>query len=334
MPREVDRNRLPRISLVRELSCAILFCLVATSPLWAADWLDKRREAIETMTPSQREELDEKYQRFLKLPPATQEQLHELYDQLQTDPNGPRLQRIMQRYFDWLKTLSPGEQAELASQPSNQARVALVEQFKHDQEATAAGSHLTPEDSVALNDWVKKYAVKHESELKHEFPHWHSGPAGENGNHGAQLRAWYPWMRDKLPHISAVEIDDLASKLSQKPRAAIESNATTPDKEKLVQSWLQTIARLRFANRTMNPAMLAQFFQKLDKKEQQRLLDISDREQRQRELIRLYTQTHPHNGRSWPGGPGSPRFNGPGHPGPPPDKHVDQNDPTTSAGDK
>ena len=38
-------------------------------PLWAMDWLAERRQQVEQMTPAEKEELNEKYEKFLALPP-------------------------------------------------------------------------------------------------------------------------------------------------------------------------------------------------------------------------------------------------------------------------
>ena len=285
---------------------------------------------------------DEKYQRFLALPPATQDTLRLLNQQLSSGSDGARLRQVMQRYYDWLKTLTPAEQAELASQPNDDARVTKVEEIRHKQQAKAAGSHMAPTDLTAITEWVKKYAADHESELRHDFPHRHASPGGNSGasqSRAAQARAWFIWTRDRLPHISHEEIDALAAKLSQTPRAAINSKATYPEKEKLLQDWLQAIARTRFASRqgkNATPAMLTKFFQSLPKDEQKRLMEISDPEQRRHELGQDYRQAHPRSGRMHlgPGEDNGPHFDGPDHLGPPPGKHFEPDDSDAPASPK
>jgi hypothetical protein len=344
MPPKNPYLQLPRPSLVRELTAAICFCLVATSPLWAFDWLAENRATIEKMSPAEKADLDDKYQRFLLLPPATQDKLRLLQQQLNSDPNGERLRHVMQRYYDWLqKSLNPAQRAELAelaAKPSDTERLTMIERLRQDQEAQAAGSHMTGADMAAITEWMKKYAADHESELRREFPHWHSPSAnsGSNSHRSVQGHAGVLWIRDRLPPISPKEIDDLAAKLSQKPRAAINSQATYQAKEKLVQGWLQAIARTRFARQgsNLNAAKLTEYFRTLPKNEQTRLLEISDPERRRHELLRDYNEAHPRAGRmrsDSDGEVGGTHFDGPEHSGPPHGKHFEP-DASTPAGPK
>lgn len=305
---------LPRVSLARELFAAVAFCLVTTSPLWAFDWIGANRQEVAKMTPAEKEELNEKYEKFLALPAQQQEQLRLLHQQLEIDPTGDRLRRVMQRYYDWLKNLNTREQGGLLALTSDADRLAMITKLKQEQETQAAklsgGSHITRPDLQVISDWVKKYATAHEAELRKEPPQRsHGAPFGGPGEQGhermAQNRAWWIWTRDKTPPLSAEEIDDLATHLSPKPRAAITSQPTLHDKADLIHRWLQAIAWTRFTARqgmNVKPAVLAQFFETLPKAKQAELLKISDPDEQRHELRKLYFQYRRNNGPS-PGGP-------------------------------
>lgn len=316
MPREaicVDRSfggaKSPRALPLREMLAAVLLGLIAAAPLLAMDWLSEREQQVEQMTPAEKEELNENYEKFLALPPEEQEQLRELHQKLDTDPNGERLRGVMHRYYDWLKTLPAGQRADLLSLPIAD-RVAKIKTLKQHQEASAVklsdGSHLTTADVQVLSDWVRKYAAAHESELAKQMPPRHGEmhgdfPRGEKPGHErmGQFAAWRPWLGGKLPKVSKEEIDDLARHISAEPRRAIEALPNVSEQAELIHQWLQAIARTRFVGgggfgrqgRNVSSKALAKFFtHDLSKQEQDAISGISDKEEQHRELRRLYFQ--------------------------------------------
>jgi len=345
MPRDAGDSRSHRLSgpaPLREALAGLLLGLLATSPLWAMDWLAERQQEVERMTPAEKEDLNEKCQKFAALSTDQQDQLRQLHQQLEIDPNGERLRRVMQRYYDWLKTLTPGERADLLSLPLAD-RTAKIKTLKQDQEAWAAklsgGSHLTLHDVQVLSDWVKKYSAAHEAELAKDIPPRRHGPGfGQGPNSGGSQpfpvmdqaahdrmvlnSAWRHWSGDKLPTVSQTEIDDLANQLSTKPRGELESQHTLHDKAEIVHKWLQAIGRTRFSSGfgkqggNVNRKELAKFFEHLPKDEQDKLIRITDKEEQNRELRKLYFQYRRAQGFSaGAGGDGEPHFN---HLGPPP----------------
>jgi hypothetical protein len=295
----------------REAIGAILLALVATSPLWAASWLAERQQAVEKMSPAEKQDLNDEYKKFLALSTDQQDQLRALNRNLENDPQGERLRGVMHRYYDWLKTLRPDERADLLSLPLAD-RPARIKSLKQRQEAFAAklpaGSHLTPQDVQVLSDWVKTYAAAHEAELVKDFPAQRRGdfPGNEKfpGNDKAprerprQFTAWRPWLGPKLPNVSKEEMDDLAHQLSPEPRKVIDSRPTLPEKIELIHEWLQAIWRQRAGGggfgrhgRNVGPKELARFFENdLSKEEQDKLSHITDKDEQHRELQRLFLQ--------------------------------------------
>ena len=65
------------------------------------------------MSSDERNDLREKYDKFEALSPDEQDQLRRLHEQLESDPQGDKLRRLLLRYHEWLKTLTPGERADL-----------------------------------------------------------------------------------------------------------------------------------------------------------------------------------------------------------------------------
>jgi hypothetical protein len=321
-----------RTSPLREAMAAILLSLLATGPLWA-DWLADRRQLIEQMTPADKQELNEKFEEFEALPPEEQKKLRDLHEQLEVDPHGDHLRRVMQRYYDWLKTLSPGERADLRfdsnGQPLSTAeRLAQIKKLKQRQEAWAAklsgGSHLNIADVQVLTDWVKKYAAAHEAELAKDMPpQRHGEPAvTDEAAHQkmVQFSAWRHWSSDKLPNVSPEEIEHLTSQLSAEPRKEIAAQTTPQAKAEMIHQWLRAIRRARLAgnggfgggfNRqggNVNHNELARFFRDLPKAQRDELTKLPEDEMRH-ELRKLYMQHRRAEGSS-PGSAGKPGHHG------------------------
>lgn len=296
-------------TLLRELAAALLFCVVVTSPLWAAD-SEARRQAIETMTPAEKADLATKYQNFLKLSPEEQQKIRQLYDALEFDKDGDRLRGIMQRYYDWLASLDPNQQEQLIGTTDDDKRVALIAEIRKKQQVKAAALHMAAADSTAIDNWVKAWATAHPAELQRHTGnrlHGQFPPGEEMGERFQLARAYHVWAGDKLPNVSPKEIDDLAKSLTPKKQALIDNKPTFSEKAELVHDWLKTIAHQRLAhgfNRqgtNFSPQALAKFFQSLPKDEQQKILSITDPEEQKHEIRRRFMQSR----RSLEFGPGA-----------------------------
>ena len=159
----------------------------------------------------------------------------------------------MHRYYDWLKTLSPGEQAELLSLPIGRSR-------GKDQDAQATPRSLGRPSfrRLALDTRRRAGAVGLGQEIRGrargriaqrfppprhgDFPGGRSSGARKNGGSsppGALVG------RQTCRSVSKEEIDDLAHQLSAEPRKAIEAQPTLPDKAELIHQWLQAICAER-----------------------------------------------------------------------------------------
>jgi hypothetical protein len=289
--------------MVRKLLAAFGVLLLVAGPLWALDWLAQRREQVEQMSTDERDELREKYDKFEALAPDDQDQLRRLHEQLESDPQGDKLRRLLLRYHEWLKTLTPGERADLlALQPTE--RVARIKTLKREQEARAAsiagGPELLPRDVQALSRWIEQFGVDHETELLAVLK-----PArrqevkalDDAARHKAvTLIAWQHWRTgNKLPTVSAAAVEHLAEQLSPAPRRALEAKSPGQERVGVIHDWVQAIARTRFAGGLKPGSLisadeLTHFFQHdLTQAERDRLLALP-RDEMHRELRRLYSQ--------------------------------------------
>jgi hypothetical protein len=114
----------------------LAWMLAAGVSACAEESLAERRERIENLSPAQKQELLDDQEKFLKLDRKEQDRLTGLSRELEKDPQGPELRRVMQRYYDWLKTLPPYQRAQLRELPPEQ-RVKRVQALLDDQSRKA-----------------------------------------------------------------------------------------------------------------------------------------------------------------------------------------------------
>ncbi len=72
---------------------------------------------LETMSATEKKELQSKQERFYRLDEKEQDRLRRLHEELSQAPDAAQLQRVMERYASWLQTLPSGARADLLSLP-------------------------------------------------------------------------------------------------------------------------------------------------------------------------------------------------------------------------
>ncbi len=178
------------------LGCATI---VAPRAARADEALAERRERIETLSTAEKEEVLEHQKQLAKMTWSEQERLRWLSRELEKDERAAELREVMRRYYDWLKTLPPYVQAELAEMPP-QARVAKIKSLLESEEqgrkdAKGPGSRdlarmeayrralvkyggygvrmFDPDDVEGLLQWLDKYFAANGSQLLDEIslPH-------------------------------------------------------------------------------------------------------------------------------------------------------------------
>lgn len=223
--------------------------------------LKERLDEFVAMTPAQQAELMEHERLLAKLDPAKQERLRSLCQELHERPNAEELRKVMRRYYDWLTTLPPSVQAELAELPCQQ-RVARIQEMLAGQAKKAPkgpGPQATgwadpyrravlqygggrarffhPDDMVGLLEWLDTYVAKRGSELLKEI----SSPAQreELGRQIAQMAAikdtlhrhelvaalMLRWQLDhpgKMPKLEDSDLKQMQESLSETTRRQLQ----------------------------------------------------------------------------------------------------------------
>jgi len=258
MTRDPALRLAPRPALCAAAGVCALAGLLVPGVGRGEETLAERRARVETLGSAEKQELLEHQKRFLKLEPAEQERLRRLSRQVDDDPQAAELRRVMQRYYDWLKTLPPYQRAQLAELPP-EARVKRVQQLLT--EPARKGGRSTawaelarrewrsggfpdrrwrppkrpdPADVAGLFAWMDDYAKRHGKQLLEKLP----GPQRGRLLQGLATEKdvlrrnemlgwiWLWWQLDnrgKAPALSEKELADLRSRLSLATRERLES---------------------------------------------------------------------------------------------------------------
>jgi hypothetical protein len=234
--------------------------VLATLPAWtrAEDDPAERRARIESLSPAEKQEILDHQQKFLKLDPAEQERLRRLSRELEDDPQGPELRRVMQRYYDWLKTLPTYQRAQLLELPAEE-RVKRIQELQAEQSRrTGKGAawgelarrewrggdlpgmpkrppkRLDPADMEGLFTWMDAYAKSHSSQMLEKLPDAHrkrvkqeleslTDPVRRQELIGWIWLWWQLDSRGQQSSINDQDLADLRSRLSPATREKLES---------------------------------------------------------------------------------------------------------------
>lgn len=227
------------------VGCALALAslLVACAGLWADD-LQQLRRRLETMSAQEREELMRKRNRFYDLPLEEQQRLRQFHQEVTTAPDAQKLQAVMARYHDWLKTLQPGERAELRGLPPDK-RIVRIKQLLENQALQRfrqlTESKLEPADAQQIFQWLREYVTRHEDELVQSMP-----PNEQNAYREAidprfkgflLTRALLRQDVEKL-NISNEEVADLLARLSPSARSLLPKETEPQQRNRLIRTWI------------------------------------------------------------------------------------------------
>jgi hypothetical protein len=309
---------------------AVAFMFAIASGAMATDDRAARRLAISQMPIAEQQELLRKQEQFLALPTDEQNRLRTLQAAIDADPKSEQLNRVLKQYHEWLKTLSPGERAELA-ELSPADRVAKIKQFQQRQRTAKLQVQrteaLTPQDMRVVLRWTQDLLWEHREKLFKDMPEsWRKKLEREDvrGQRRALLyAATFPGRKSSGPHplsmVKQSDVSALADKLSPTAKEELAKTTDLSEQRKIVRGWIGA------SMHELEPSWqrprklplvveqeLTQFFERdLRPSQRERLLNLPN-EQMREELRRMYFQRE----RLESGGP---EDRGPPPPGPPRD---------------
>jgi hypothetical protein len=281
----------------------------SASILTGLETTSQRREAVEKMSPQEREDLRTKFDKFKALSTDEQERLRRFEAQLNAEQQRDRLRRIMNLYHEWLKTLGPIERSELKDL-AIAPHIEKIRSLQHAQEAKLAaqggGPKFWKHDGDVLYAWETEFAKNHRQELLDDLPpvEWQKrfGAAASFDDPRMLLaNARYHWRsglvgEGKKVSVSEGEVQQLMDKLS--PEAQKHLQPQTPQQRiKTIGIWVGMFRQARLADRPPGegPPQVSQdelnkFFEGLSAKEKDALTALPNDDDFNRALRMKYFQ--------------------------------------------
>ncbi len=296
--------------------------------LLTEDVLAERRERIEKLSPAQKQELLEHLEKFRKLPPEEQDRLRRLSRELENAPRSAELRLVMQRYYDWLKTLPAYQRAQLRELPPEQ-RVKRVQALLEEQarrpgrgetwgelarRESGAGNvsgskktprRLDPADMEGLFAWMDDYTRRNTDQMLARLPPKDRERVRQELKRVTdplrrqELIAWI-WLwwqldnRGQPPSFTDRDLADLRSRLSPATREKLE--ARPPAEQWRTISGLFTAFMLRQHSarqagvpiQSVTEKEMADFFERELTAQQREFLITLPPDEMQRALWKMY----------------------------------------------
>ncbi|MCU0962451.1 MAG: hypothetical protein MUF48_20325 [Pirellulaceae bacterium] len=338
-PRPSSRRVALRVRAAAWLGLAWLAGVPATALGQTADESFEQRQAhLQSLSDAEKFHLLQDYRRFQELPTAEQDRLRQLHQQLTNDPDREQLEQVLERYYNWLRSLTPPERAEVLSLPADQ-RIERIRALMRTQDARrfrmmVGGFMMSPQDLTTIHEWFDQFLDEHAQAILATLP----------DEQYARLKQEYDPQRDRnllrflyfrnpspeLPRPSREDEARLQARVS-KPAQEVLALAGDEERSRVIQRWTGAAALSRLRT---NPSVeeLQQFAQESLSDAERFRLESLPRDRMYRELRMLYSQRQfggdPARGfprfrrggdGAWqlpPGGPGDPPPDGP--PPPPP----------------
>ncbi|HZZ27147.1 MAG TPA: hypothetical protein VFE46_03995 [Pirellulales bacterium] len=270
--------------------------------------LEERRAWVASLDPAQKIALRDELERFSALPPNQQLALRKLDEQLSADKNSDSLRRIMQRYYDWLKTLTPTDRFtvvdESAAVPDRMKAISNLRQ----REVQQALAMLDPtqmlfkdHDNAAVLRWMREFADIHEADLLSSSADSKRPETQKSDDRrrrrpvALSLQEWWGPSATSMPPVTATDIHSLQALLSPEKQQELDAQASLPDQIQLIRKWIQHAGELAVVNfgrnrNLPNAERLKQFEeQQLSADEKKELAALPPAE-RSRKLMELWNK--------------------------------------------
>jgi hypothetical protein len=256
-----------------------------------------RRRALGELPQAEIDALRRKKTQFDALELAEQERLRKLQQEVAVSPEATQWRELMERYNEWLKTISSAERAELRDL-SGVARADKVAQLIKAQEAERFAAllegRLGKEDLDKISDWLDEFVREHEEQILAALPSSLPGDFRkryrEADDFGRRRMLIFAMLRadpreGRLPRPSAAQVVALKGTLSEEAQQAWDA-ANEGDSAMLPPKWIAA-ALWSKAPPPVSEEELRKFFKSRDAKEREWLERLPP-ERMAWELRRLY----------------------------------------------
>jgi hypothetical protein len=296
------------------LGIVSLLLAAATTTTRADESLEQRREKLEGMSDVEKTTLLQKKRRFEDLPAAEQDRLRQLRDELLADPRQQELQCVLERYHNWLRTLTPAERAEVISLPADK-RIEKISELIRAQDAKrfrmmVSGFMISPRDLSTIHDWFDKFIDDHAPEILASLPDEPFGKLKKEYNperdRGFLRRVYLGPGSSNLPRPSKEDQVQLLTKVSKEARDML-AKVSEEERSQVIQRWTWAAVWSRMRTNP-SPEELQKFAQESLGESERIRLESLPRDRMYRELRFLYGQRRfggePNRGPPWGRGGG------------------------------
>lgn len=221
---------------------ALLLLLLATTSVLADP---PTRESLEALSAEEKKALLEKKVRFDALPAAEQQRLRELNTSITAAANSQQLHSTLDRYHEWLKSLTTKQRADLLELPTEK-RIERIKELMQEQERSRlrdlGGKQLPELDIDAIFNWLDEFMKQHEDKYLERLPEEFRNKLLDQEEvsrrrslmRGIIMRG----PRNDFPMPMREDFDRLLPTLSAATRAALESAKTPEEKQQLARQWI------------------------------------------------------------------------------------------------
>lgn len=280
---------------------------------------------LDSLSPLDRNRLQRLSTQFQRLNPDEQDRMRKLHRELWDSPDGQRLFGVLERYRDWLTTLSAGQRDDLLAL-SCQDRVAAIGQIKAEQDAkrfSEQAQGLTQSDAQAVGRWLRDYLTRNSEHILQQLPtemqnHIRGIESKQRKMKTLMMAAIRHQLLRDLPPPQPDEMAELMEQLSPAARQHLESLNSSRDRLVTVRGWIEANWNSRFRYARVTDEQLEQLYTSLPADEQERLDRLPAEEMRSALRHLHHEQRMLRRGRPGEGGPRPPHFEGQRGPPPPP----------------
>ncbi|WP_254507849.1 hypothetical protein [Anatilimnocola floriformis] len=277
------------------------------------------REDLRALSPEEKAALLQKKERFDALAKEEQDRLRALNTSITSSEHGDQLHRTLDRYHEWLKSLTTKQRADLLGLPAEQ-RVERIKELMQEQERARLrdlGGKQLPEDDIdAIFGWLDEYMKQHEDKYLERLPDdvrkrildQEEVSRRRSLMRGIIMRG----PRNDFPMPLREDFERLLPKLSGATRAALDSAKTPEEKQQLARQWIFS-AMISKVLPAASEEDLKKVFSELPPDQRERLERKSPEELKRELTWRFHWKQWPGREGGWRGGPGG---GGPGGRGP------------------
>ena len=262
--------------------------------------LARNEQRLEQMSDAEKSEFLRKKHRFDELTVDEKEHLRRLYSQFQADPDHDRLLAVLRRYANWLKTLPPGERAQLLSLPADQ-RVRKIKEIQQTREAQRfrmmVDGRLGREDMRSILKWVDQYTRDHRDAILANLPNKFHPSKDMSPNRLTRFLGFILLRYSKTFDLSAEDEKQLRGTISRDAQQFLDKLDSEDERSRVLRTWIRAALFSRMRP-PIDPESLRKFALNRLKPAQREYLESLPRDQMLRELQNLYWSEVSH-GPNW-----------------------------------